>query len=240
MPYEGTFQPGQAPEHVILRETDHHTPGASTTPAARGERVSDPDRGRPSCRLVRRSGSLPGERSRALRSTAATHRPGKSPSPEPTTLPPLLTAARSRCSSRPAVSRRQSPSREPAASSSRLADRNRGRRNRLADSLDFPVNPLPSARLVVDGPASSLPPRFLNPQGAPQPDLNRPKPAELGPADHVEIQWGAAENAGPITGLTVDGVILWDIEPAGDRVQARFTYRGPGSSRPSASRWTLA
>ena len=35
-----------------------------------------------------------------------------------------------------------------------------------------------------------------------------------------------SDDAGSVTGLTVDGVILWDVEPAGDRVQARLTYRG--------------
>ena len=100
------------------------------------------------------------------------------------------------------------------------------RRDGPVDTLEFPVNPLPSARLIVDGPESAGPPRLLNARGNLKIGPDSVVNAELGPADHVEIQWGNADAGSPITGLTVDGVILWDIEPAGDRIQARFTYRG--------------
>ena len=110
----------------------------------------------------------------------------------------------------------------------------------LADFLSFPVNPLPSARLIVDGPASSAAPRLLNARGNLKIGPDSAVTGELGPADKVEIQWGKPDAGTPVTGLTVDGVILWDIEPAGDRIQARFTYRGVAGCRPSASRWTLA
>ena len=73
---------------------------------------------------------------------------------------------------------------------------------------------------------SSGAPRLLNARGNLKIGPDSAVNAELGPADHVEIQWGNPDAGSPVTGLTVDGVILWDIEPAGDRIQARFTYRG--------------
>jgi hypothetical protein len=46
----------------------------------------------------------------------------------------------------------------------------------------------------------------------------------LGPAERIEVRWakpGVAPKAR--TRGSLDGLILWDIEPAGDRVRARFT-----------------
>ena len=99
-------------------------------------------------------------------------------------------------------------------------------RDGTVESLDFPVNPLPSARLIVEGAKGSSTPRLLNARGSLKVGPGPAITAELGPTDHVEIQWGTQDNSGPAEGVSVEGVMLWDIEPAGDRIQARLTYRG--------------
>ncbi len=54
----------------------------------------------------------------------------------------------------------------------------------------------------------------------------------LGPAATIEVRWLHDEDTGPVAEGTVEGLFLWDLEPAGDRVRARLTYRNPeGTSR---------
>ena len=46
----------------------------------------------------------------------------------------------------------------------------------------------------------------------------------LGPAERVELRWAGA-GAGPEQkqgAMSVEGLILWDINPAGDRVRTRL------------------
>ncbi len=98
----------------------------------------------------------------------------------------------------------------------------------MAKSLDFAVNPMPSARLAIDPSSSSGPPRFLNARGQLTASVNQPLTAQLGPVDHVEIRWGKDEAPGSqVSGSAIDGMLLWDIDPAGDRLRGRYTYRGP-------------
>ena len=53
----------------------------------------------------------------------------------------------------------------------------------------------------------------------------------LGPADRLEVRWSARAEPGPAdTAGAVEGLLLWDAEPAGDHVQARLTYRGTGGT----------
>jgi hypothetical protein len=52
--------------------------------------------------------------------------------------------------------------------------------------------------------------------------------AELGPTDRIEVRWGDPQlTGGGGESEAIEGIMLWDIEPAGDRLRARFTYRGP-------------
>jgi hypothetical protein len=94
------------------------------------------------------------------------------------------------------------------------------------EALKFPVNPMPSARLTVDGkslPAGLQPVRA---RGRVTIDDDHRLVANLGPADQVEIRSGVPEAAVRNAGAGVDGVVLWDIEPAGDLLRARFAPRG--------------
>src|SRR5206468_11954505 len=50
----------------------------------------------------------------------------------------------------------------------------------------------------------------------------------LGPADRLEVRWladGPPEK--PVPAGVVEGMLLWDAEPAGDRLRARWTFRNP-------------
>ena len=94
-----------------------------------------------------------------------------------------------------------------------------------SESVEFPINPMPSASLVVDRPPRPI--RFLSGRGGIRTQADQSMAAELGPADRIEIRWGDPEPS-PAAGTsgTVESVLLWDIEPAGDRLRGRFTYHG--------------
>jgi hypothetical protein len=96
------------------------------------------------------------------------------------------------------------------------------------ESLDFAVNALPSARLIVQPPPRSRPALLINARGSLSSGPEGVLEAELGPVDRVVIRWKAPATAAarPPAGA-FDLIALWDIEPAGDLVRARFTYRGP-------------
>ena len=95
-------------------------------------------------------------------------------------------------------------------------------------SLEFPVNPNPSARLVLEPPADARLIRLLNARGQSKRDGDRSITAELGPTDRVEIRWGGPETPGlEVAGASAEGTLLWDVQPAGDRLRGRFKMRGP-------------
>ena len=93
-----------------------------------------------------------------------------------------------------------------------------------SESIDFPINPMPSASLVVDRPPRPI--RFLSVRGGTRTQADQSIAAELGPTNRVELRWGDPElSPAPASG-TVESLLLWDIEPAGDRLRGRFTYHG--------------
>jgi hypothetical protein len=92
-------------------------------------------------------------------------------------------------------------------------------------TLAFPVNPMPSARLEIDRPA--LPMTSLAARGPVSTRRDESVAADLGPADRVEVRF--REPRFPEATLGSGGLevlSLWDIEPAGDSLRSRFTYRG--------------
>lgn len=93
------------------------------------------------------------------------------------------------------------------------------------DTVDFPVNPMPSARLVVAAPR--FPIEALVARGNLTTNPDRSIAAELGPAERVEIRFRGPRGEGPrAPSGNLEGNALWDIEPAGDDLRCRFTYRG--------------
>ena len=94
--------------------------------------------------------------------------------------------------------------------------------------LSLPVNPTPMALLSVDPPGDGIPQGEAVARGRIERRPDGSLAGRLGPADRLVVRWakagggaGAAREAG-----SVDGMILWDVTPAGDRLRAHLTYHG--------------
>jgi len=89
--------------------------------------------------------------------------------------------------------------------------------------LRVPINAMPFARVIVEPPRDGAGAGQLAAWGRIERGADQSLAGRLGPVDRIEIRWpkpGAAATDRD-TG-TVEGLILWDIHPAGDRVRARF------------------
>ncbi len=94
------------------------------------------------------------------------------------------------------------------------------------DVFDVPVNAIPWARVKLD--AAALGGQVTVPSARGMIE-RRDGQAEglLGPADRLEVRWYTEPAvAQPSLRGSAESVILWDAEPAGDRIRARITYRG--------------
>ena len=93
------------------------------------------------------------------------------------------------------------------------------------ETLVFPVNAMPAARVILAAPEVGQRQGELTTRGGTELQFDRSLVGRLGPADRIEIRWSRpvpAQVESP--SATVEGLILWDINPTGDRVRARFTY----------------
>ncbi len=96
------------------------------------------------------------------------------------------------------------------------------------EKLSLPVNAMPSARVVVEPPREGANHALLNALGGTRLQSDRSLDGRLGPADRIEVRWPMPEPAAAARASgVVEGVILWDINPAGDRVRSRFTIHQP-------------
>ena len=86
------------------------------------------------------------------------------------------------------------------------------------------VNPTPRAKLTLEQPPEVHPVQWLDARGAVVAKGNQTIEAELGPMDRIEISWTASEPVVDQLGATVESLILWDLDSAGERVRARLTY----------------
>jgi len=93
-----------------------------------------------------------------------------------------------------------------------------------AEVFSLNINPTPRAKLTLEQPPGLQPVQRLEARGAVVAKGNQSIEAELGPMDRIEISWTAAEPAADQLGATVESLILWDLDPAGERVRARLTY----------------
>ncbi len=97
------------------------------------------------------------------------------------------------------------------------------------ESLIVPVNPVPTARIVVDPGREANALAAVSTRGSIEAKADLSIPGRLGPADRIEITWPVTiQNSTARPPAAVEAQILWDILPAGDRVRARFTYDQPG------------
>ncbi len=101
------------------------------------------------------------------------------------------------------------------------------------ETLALAINPMASAQVVVE---DILPDRPHIEVPSARGRMERRDGAVgvaglLGPANRLEVRWSARAEPGlPETGEAVEGLLLWDAEPAGDHVQARLTYRRSGGT----------
>ena len=92
----------------------------------------------------------------------------------------------------------------------------------------LPVNAMPAARVVVAPREDGRQDGELIARGGSALEADHTLIGRLGPADRVEVRWGKPAGAGvELASGNVEGLILWDITPAGDRVRARFTSHQP-------------
>ncbi len=95
-----------------------------------------------------------------------------------------------------------------------------------AEVLSLPVNAMPTARLIVEPAADGIPQGVPVGRGRIERGADRSIAGRLGPRDRIVVRWtkpGRADtprHAGP-----VEGLLLWDVTPAGDRLRARLIYR---------------
>ncbi|APW64015.1 hypothetical protein [Paludisphaera borealis] len=91
--------------------------------------------------------------------------------------------------------------------------------------LDLKINPSPLARLILDQPPGFRPVQHLGARGKVVAKGDQTIHANLGPVDRIEISWTSAEPVLDQPSASVESIVLWDLDPAGERVRARLTYR---------------
>ena len=99
--------------------------------------------------------------------------------------------------------------------------------NGRGKTLNLPINPVATTRVTVPDEGGPTPVEVLSARGG---VATSPAGVDgmLGPADRLELRWSSKVAAGQITTRgTTDGLVLWDAEPAGDRVRVKITYRNP-------------
>ncbi|HEV3162732.1 MAG TPA: hypothetical protein VGZ22_01730 [Isosphaeraceae bacterium] len=96
--------------------------------------------------------------------------------------------------------------------------------------IRVPINVVAAARAVVEAPTDERRVELLRARGR---VVARGSviEGEVGPVGEIEVRWGARSKlaAAPAKG-TVEGAILWDTGPAGDRVRAHLSYRNPSGT----------
>jgi hypothetical protein len=95
-----------------------------------------------------------------------------------------------------------------------------------AEVLNLPINAMPTARLVIEPAADGVPQGVPVARGRIERGPDRSITGRLGPSDRIVVRWtkpGRADT--PRHAAPVEGLLLWDVTPAGDRVRARLTFR---------------
>ena len=96
------------------------------------------------------------------------------------------------------------------------------------ECLSLAVNAVPTGRAVVEPGEEGRQDGELIARGGTELEADQTLIGRLGPADRVEVCWGKAGSRGvDLSAENVEGLILWDITPAGDQVRARFTCHQP-------------
>ncbi len=98
--------------------------------------------------------------------------------------------------------------------------------------LSFPVNPIALARVVVTRAGLGEGTPMVAASGGVQVSSDGSLIGRLGPQDRVELRWAGGGSPVQKQGVpSVEGLVLWDIGPAGDRVRTRLTFQSPRELR---------
>ena len=97
-----------------------------------------------------------------------------------------------------------------------------------SEAISLPINPMPTARVIVEPPGDGVAQGHLAARGLIELKPDRTLSGRLGPADRIVIRWSKPGPAGALRTVgSVEGLALWDVNPAGDRLRARLTYHQP-------------
>jgi hypothetical protein len=225
LPYEGAPDPARTPDRVVLRLADFERLGVL---ANREEAVVPPP-------IVASQAShevreLPGGREALVISDYQLDVPGGA---EGSWNFPLGEGRETRCE----IDGRDVPVRVSGDGAGRVsvpaggAHRARLRRRvpiGAGGTLRLPVVPVATAEAWAVRARVGAVPVVRSAVGS-QSDQRGLVRARLGPSPALEVAWSpVAADEGAFR--SVEGLLLWDLEPAGDRVQARLTLRGDGSA----------
>ncbi|AMV37126.1 hypothetical protein [Planctomyces sp. SH-PL62] len=224
-PYDGAFDPAAAPSRVILRQADHERLArAGEAPAPKAEE-------RASILAAEHRVARGGELDLAVESDYSV-RVGDGPA---TAFEFPVGGARDLVAAlddvrAPVIVR---PGGEvavvmiPGGRTSRLRVRRTASpfRDGSLETLDLKVNRAPFARLTLEQPPGGRPVQQLVARGRVIAKGDQTIEAVLGPVDRIGISWTSPNPDLDQPSATVESLMLWDLDPAGERVRARLTYR---------------
>ncbi len=100
-----------------------------------------------------------------------------------------------------------------------------------SEAIALPINPMPTARVLVEPPRDGIAQGSLVARGRIELKADRTLSGRLGPADRIVIRWPRPDPPGGAADIgSVEGMALWDVNPAGDRLRARLTFQMPGET----------
>lgn len=227
-PYDGAFDPTRDPDRVVLSLEDY------TRLTARSEQAPQRVSAAPRARSIEHRAARLGPRSCLVETELEIDAPGPAPAgwEFPTGSARDITAS---LDGKPVPvlihqgGERASVLIPPGIGRRLVIKRTAATRSQGDDQmLDLPVNPLPTARLVVVvDPAESALVEIMS-RGDVAHDADSRIVCRLGPADRLGVRWSRpAAPPRPSPAITGEGLILWDLAPAGDRLHARFTIHEP-------------
>ena len=96
--------------------------------------------------------------------------------------------------------------------------------------ISVPIIAVAAALVAVEDGAGAVRPEVVGARGM---TVGGPDglSGNLGPVERLEVRWArAGQAAGVEAGGPVEGVLLWDAMPAGDRLRARLIFRNPAGT----------
>ncbi len=104
------------------------------------------------------------------------------------------------------------------------------RQSEEGERLSLPINPIAAAHAVIHIDSGSGAVDLPTARGRVAPQGSSVE-GDLGPIDRLEIHWPSQRGiTRPAPTGSVDGLLLWDADQAGDHVRARLTYRNPAGT----------